>query len=344
MKKRGLKIAGVLISIILVAAIVGGIYVYNVINTGFDIDKTVYIYIDSNKDYAKLLNDIEKTAKVQNISDFDKAASWLKYKSNLKVGRFAIKPDMNILEVIRLLRSGTQSPVKLTFNNIRTKKDLTKRISEQLMMDESSLFATLDNAQICENFGFTTETIVAMFIPNTYELYWDISIDNFLKRMNNEYKKFWTEDRLTKAKAIGLSPIKVSILASIVEEECMFADEYPIVAGLYLNRLNRKQLLQADPTVKFAVGDFTLRRILNKHLETDSPYNTYKYEGLPPGPIRIPSIKGIDSVLNYTKHDYIFMCAKEDFSGRHNFAKTAQEHGINAAKYRTELNRRGIFR
>lgn len=343
MKKRGLKIAGIIISIILIVCIGIAAYVYSVVNTGFNIDKTVYIYIDSNKDYDKLLKDIEQIAKVENISDFDNTASWLKYKSNLKVGRYAIKPGMNVLDAVRLLRSGAQSPVKITFNNIRTKKDLAKRISEQLMMDEISLFAALDNTQICENYGFTTQTIVTMFIPNTYELYWDINIENFLNRMNKEYKKFWNNDRLSKAEAVGLSPVEVSILASIVEEECMFTDEYPIVAGLYLNRLNRKQLLQADPTVKFAVGDFTLRRILNKHLEIESPYNTYKYEGLPPGPIRIPSIKGIDSVLNYTKHEYIFMCAKEDFSGRHNFAKTAYEHGINAAKYRAELNRRRIF-
>ena len=343
MKKRGLKIAGIIIGIILIICISIAAYIYSVVNTGFSIDKTVYIYIDSNRDYNKLLQDIEQTAKVQDISNFDNVASWLKYKSNLKVGRYAIKPEMNVLDVVRLLRSGAQSPVKITFNNIRTKKDLAKRISEQLMIDEVSLFAALDNVQVCENFGFTTQTIGAMFIPNTYELYWDISVDNFLKRMSSEYKNFWNDARLSKAKAIGLSPVEVSILASIVEEECMFTDEYPIVAGLYLNRLNRGQLLQADPTVKFAVGDFTLRRILNKHLEIDSPYNTYKYEGLPPGPIRIPSIKGIDSVLNYTKHDYIFMCAKEDFSGRHNFAKTAYEHGINAAKYRAELNRRRIF-
>lgn len=183
-----------------------------------------------------------------------------------------------------------------------------------------------------------------MFIPNTYEVYWDISIDGLLKRMKKEYDKFWNDSRKDKAAVIGLTPVEVSILASIVEEECTYTDEYPTVAGLYLNRIKRKQLLQADPTVKFAVGDFGLRRILNVHLETDSPYNTYKYEGLPPGPIRIPSIKGIDSVLNYAKHDYLYMCAKEDFSGRHNFAKTLAEHNKNAANYRNALNHSGIYR
>ena len=160
--------------------------------------------------------------------------------------------------------------------------------------------------------------------------------------MKREYKSFWTDARLEKAKAINLTPVEVSVLASIVEEETAATDEYPIVAGLYLNRLHRGIPLQADPTVKFAVGDFTLQRILFEHLEIDSPYNTYKYPGLPPGPLRIPTIKGMDSVLNYMKHNYLYMCAKEDFSGGHNFAATLTEHNRNANRYRAELNRRKI--
>ena len=182
-----------------------------------------------------------------------------------------------------------------------------------------------------------------MFIPNTYEVYWDTNIDSFLKRMQKEYKAFWNEDRKAKAQKIGLSPTEVSTLASIVEEEATYSDEYPIVAGLYLNRLKKGMRLEADPTVKFAVGDFGLRRILFKHLETESPYNTYKNTGLPPGPIRVPSIKAIDGTLSPAQHNYLFMCAKEDLSGRHNFSTTLAEHSRNATKYQRALNERGIY-
>lgn len=181
-----------------------------------------------------------------------------------------------------------------------------------------------------------------MFIPNTYEVYWNTSAKNFMNRMKKEYDRFWNDSRKAKAKEIGMSPVEVAILASIVEEETAAYDEYPVVAGLYINRLKRNIPLQADPTVKFAWGDFTLQRILFSHLEIDSPYNTYKHTGLPPGPLRIPSIKGLDAVLNYQKHSYLYMCAKEDLSGRHNFAKTLAEHSRNAKKYQAELNRRKI--
>lgn len=343
--KKKIKIFLIVIGFLIIAGAGVGIYIYSIVNTGFNIDKTVYIYIDDKKDYDKLIKDIKDSAKVEDIGNFNRLASWMKYNGRtIKSGRYAIKPGTTIRTAIQQLRSGAQTPVRFTFNNIRTKEDLVIRVSEQLMIDEVSLYAALENQQICQNYGFTKESVVAMFIPNTYDIYWDISVDTFLKRMKKEYDTFWNEDRKIKASQINLSPIEVSTLASIVEEEATYTDEYSTVAGLYLNRLKRRQLLQADPTVKFAVGDFELRRVLNKHLETDSPYNTYKYAGLPPGPIRIPSIKGIDSVLNYKKHDYLYMCAKEDFSGRHNFAKTLTEHNKNAANYRAALNRQGIYR
>ena len=215
-------------------------------------------------------------------------------------------------------------------------------MDDQLMLDKEELLSLLNDSAYCDSLGFTLETVMAMFIPNTYEVYWNIPAEKLMQRMKREYKSFWTDARLEKAKAINLTPVEVSVLASIVEEETAATDEYPIVAGLYLNRLHRGIPLQADPTVKFAVGDFTLQRILFEHLEIDSPYNTYKYPGLPPGPLRIPTIKGMDSVLNYMKHNYLYMCAKEDFSGRHNFAATLTEHNRNANRYRAELNRRKI--
>lgn len=326
-----------------VAGIALAIYGYSVVSTKFNIDKTTYIYIDQTKSYDNLINQIRDSARVENIANFNRLASLLNYPGNLKTGRYAVTLEMDIKDLILDLRSGHQSPVKLKFNNIRTKEDFAIRISNQLMMTEDDLLRVLDDDNKCRELGFDSLTIAAMFIPNTYEFYWDISTDGFLQRMKKEYTKFWNADRTKQAEAIGLTLIEVSTLASIVEEECTFSDEYPMVAGLYINRLHIGQALQADPTVKFAVGDFDLRRILNKHLEVNSPYNTYIHTGLPPGPIRIPSIKGLEAVLNYKKHDYFYMCAKADFSGYHDFAKTYAEHQANAAKYRRALTARGIF-
>lgn len=333
----------IIILLTILAVVIGGaIYGYSIISSGFGIDKKVYVYVYEDKNYNNLLTQLENVAKIKNKSNFNRIATLLSYKDNMRTGRYAVTPDMTVLSLIRDLRNGHQEPVRLTFNNIRTKKDFAKRISEQLMSTETDLLSMLSDEKICESFGFDTQTIIAMFIPNTYEFYWNTSAKEFLTRMNKEYKKFWNQQRVAKAEAINLTPIQVSILASIVEEECTYSDEYPVVAGLYLNRLHIGQRLQADPTVKFAVGDFGLRRILNVHLQVESPYNTYLHEGLPPGPIRIPSIKGIDSVLNYDKNDYYYMCAKDDFSGRHNFAKTHAEHQIFAQRYRKALNERGI--
>ena len=212
------------------------------------------------------------------------------------------------------------------------------------MIDSIDIANLLTEKSILQEYNFTKQTLPALFIPNTYQVYWNISAKDFLNRMFKEYKRFWTEERQNKAKAIGLTPIEVSILASIVEEETNNKSEKPMVAGLYINRLKKGMPLQADPTVKFAWQDFTLRRITNKHLTIDSPYNTYKITGLPPGPIRIPSPEGIDAVLNYSKHNYLYMCAKEDFSGTHNFASTLSEHNRNARKYWDALNKRKIYK
>lgn len=332
---------------LLLLVFIGGIaiagYIYYVVNTGFDTSKTVYIYINQGKNYNEVLRQIKDSAKVKSLSRFELVASFRDYPQNVKTGRYAIEPTDNIWMVVNKLNRKQQTPVKVTFNNIRLKADLTDRISEQLMFGKDELTAVVEDSARCAAYGFNAQTIVAMFIPNTYEFYWDVAAGTFMDRMKKEYDSFWTKARLDKAAKMNLTPLQISILASIVEEECMFADEYPIVAGLYYNRLRRGQLLQADPTVKYAVGDFSLQRILNKHLEIDSPYNTYKYPGLPPGPIRIPSIRGIDAVLNYAEHKYLYMCAKEDFSGRHNFAVTHAEHNRNAARYRQELNRRKIY-
>jgi UPF0755 protein len=261
----------------------------------------------------------------------------------VKTGRYAIEDGITMPDLIRKLRSGSQTPIKLTFNNIRTIESLAGRLSSQLMVDSISILEVLRDTTLAAKYGFNEQTFGTMFIPNTYEVYWDTNVENLIDRMKREYDSFWNEERRAKAEKINLTPIEVATLASIVEEEATYAEEYPIVAGLYINRLNRGMRLEADPTVKFAVGDATLRRILFKHLEVESPYNTYKIDGLPPGPIRIPSTASINATLSPAQHNYIFMCAKDDLSGRHNFAVTHAEHARNARAYQKALNERGIY-
>jgi UPF0755 protein len=305
---------------------------------------TVYIYIDNDTDFAQLCSQLTGSANCARIENFKRLAEFFKYPQNMKTGKYAIKPNTSHKRLLNDLRRGQQIATRITFNNIRLVDDLAGKLDEQLMLSKQDLLRLLKDADFCRSMGFSTETIGVLFIPNTYETYWNISAANLMQRMKNEYDAFWNDTRRQKAADIPLSPVEVSILASIVEEETAAIDEYPIVAGLYINRLRRGIPLQADPTVKFAVGDFALRRILFEHLKSDSPYNTYKYAGLPPGPLKIPSPKTIDAVLNHSRHRYIYMCAKEDFSGRHNFAETLSEHNNNANRYRAELDRRNIRR
>jgi UPF0755 protein len=232
--------------------------------------------------------------------------------------------------------------VQVTFHNVRLKSELSERLSSQLMLKSSELDALLNDADFCRSLGFTPEDIHAMFIPNTYNVYWNISAASFMQRMKREYNAFWSEARREKASEIGISLVEVSTLASIVEEESSELSEYPTIAGVYINRLHRNIPLQADPTIKYALGNFSLTRILNSHLTIESPYNTYLHLGLPPGPIRIPSIYAIDAVLNYQPHNYLFMCARDDFSGYHSFAATASEHNRNASRYHAALNRHRV--
>lgn len=259
-----------------------------------------------------------------------------------RTGRYHVEPGTTCLQLFRLLRNGAQEPMNLVVPTARTMEKLASVLSQSLMVDSAEIAQALTDSSYCNTHGYTTATIPALFIPNTYEVYWDISVDKLVERMESENNRFWTAERKSKAEACGMSREEVATLASIVDEETANNAEKPMIAGLYINRLRLGMPLQADPTVKFAVGDFTLRRILNKHLQVESPYNTYRVVGLPPGPIRIPSIAGLDAVLNHTEHSYLYMCAKEDFSGTHNFAKNLSEHYQNARRYVRALNERGI--
>jgi len=248
-------------------------------------------------------------------------------------------------ELVNLLRSGKQVPVKLTFNSIRTPEQLAGKVAKQIEADSTDIIKLLKSESFTSSYGFNKYTIMTMFIPNTYEVYWNMSAEDFFRRMANEYKNFWTEERKQKAKNINLMQSQVSILASVVQaEQSVHHDEKRIIAGLYINRLQKRMKLESDPTLVYAVGDFEIKRVLNIHKEVESPFNTYKYLGLPPGPINLPEISSIDAVLNYQPNNYIFMCAKEDFSGKHNFAVTYNEHLRNAERYRAALNKRKIMR
>lgn len=245
---------------------------------------------------------------------------------------------------INMLASGSQEPVNLSFHNLRLKEEFAGFVSKRIEPDSVSILSLLDSSKYVAQYGFTPDNVYAVFIPNTYQLYWNTSPDKFFKRMYANYEKFWTPERKQLAAAINLTPVEVSVLASIVDAEALHDDEMPAVAGLYLNRLKKGMKLEADPTVIFAVHDFTIKRVLNRYLSYNSPYNTYLHTGLPPGPIMMPSVNALNAVLNYKKSDYIYMCAKEDFSGYHNFATNMADHLINAHKFQKALNERNIKR
>lgn len=337
------KIVLWIVSILVLLIVISAYFAYSMVFKPIKLAETEYIYIDDENDYEDVVNQIKEKIKLPNERIFEVLSERMNYPNLVKTGRYSIEDGMTMPDLIRRLRSGSQAPVNLTFNNIRTIENLAGRLSSQLMIDSVSALVYFTDSAVISNYGFNEQTFGAMFIPNTYEVYWDTGIESLTNRMKREYDSFWNQDRREKAERIGLNPLQVSTLASIVEEEATYADEYPIVAGLYLNRLKRGMRLEADPTVKFAVGDPSLRRILFRHLEVESPYNTYKIQGLPPGPIRIPSITSIDATLSPAEHNYLFMCAKDDLSGRHNFAVTHAEHARNAAAYQRALNQRGIY-
>lgn len=301
------------------------------------------VYLRQDASYDNLLDSLSQgEVRIKNIRRFDRIARALDADGNIRPGHYRVDKGTDYLQLARTFQRGWQTPVRVTFNNVRTLPQLAGRLSGQIEADSLQLARVFLNDTIPARYGYTPETFIGMFIPNTYEMYWTVSPTGFLDRMQQESGRFWNAEREQKRERTGLSRNEVITLASIVYEETQKTDEMPRVAGVYLNRLKTGMLLQADPTVKFAVGDFTLRRILFVHLEADSPYNTYKYAGLPPGPICMPSVAAIDAVLNFEEHHYYYFCAREDFSGYHNFARTLAEHNRNAARYQQALNQRGI--
>lgn len=325
-----------------------GLYGYNLLfssNVVVPEGEQKYLYIHHGDQLDDVVKTLEGTGAIKDMSSFTTTAKLKKLDKHVKSGCYLLKNGMSSFDLVRLIASGNQTPVKLTFNNKRTAQELAGRLAEVLEMDSVTALKAIKNDSLLSKWGVDTCNVIGIFIPNTYEIYWDIAPIKLMDRMKKEYDNFWNADRKGKLARTGLTQQQVSVLASIVEEEQnQKYDEQPTIAGLYINRLKKGMKLESDPTVKFAVGDFNIRRVLNAHLAVESPYNTYKYAGLPPGPIRIPSIKAIDAVLNFKESDYIYMCAKEDFSSYHNFATNEAEHKANASRYWKALNEKKIWK
>ncbi len=302
------------------------------------------IYIPGKASYEQAMDSVISSLEIKSPVILRWVSEKKNYPVHVKPGRYVVDNKMSYNGLINMLRSGRQTPVKMTFNNLRTLSEVAGRIGGQIDADSSEIMTFLSDPGNYSGDGFTEKNIIAVFIPNTYELFWNTGPGGLYSRMLREYREFWNSGRLKKAEEIGLTPLEVSTLASIVDEEAAKKDEMPRIAGVYLNRLKRGIPLQADPTVKFALNDFTITRVLKKHLQVDSPYNTYKYRGLPPGPIGCPTIVSIEAVLNAEENDYLFFAAKPDFSGYHNFSRTLTEHNRYASQYQRELNKRRIFR
>ena len=326
----------IILSIVALILIIGIICGFSLLNKKVRNNESVSLYIYPSENYENVLEKLEKNGVIEkNERAFSIFSKVKKLENNIKSGHYVIEPKTSQVDLVRTLANGLQTPVKLVINKVRLKEDFAKKIANQLMLSENDILLAIDNTTDSQNF-------FDRVVPNTYEVYWNISAERLLNRLEKEADKWW-ENQSNQLEKIGLSRHEVVVLASIVDEETNMSNEKPRIAGVYINRLKKDMLLQADPTVKYAVGDFTIKRVMYKHLQTESPYNTYINKGLPPTAICLPNVSSLKAVLNYEKHNYLFFCAKEDFSGYHNFATTPAEHYRNAERYKNALNKLGIL-
>lgn len=308
--------------------------------TNFNAEQAT-LYIPAKKAEKSFVKDLVRNhVKPVAFTTFLALSEWSGYWAAIKPGRYVIEKNASIFTIFRNLKGGRQTPVELTINKFRTKKELAKYVGSKLECTEADVYRFITNNDSIQSFGVNHETLMTLIIPNTYEIYWNSSPSDFMTRMTKESNKFWTDSRIDNAQLLGLSKEEVITIASIVEEETNNNEEKPTMASVYINRLKKGMPLGADPTVKFALGDFSIRRVTFKHISStaSSPYNTYRNKGLPPGPICTPSIASIDAVLKAEKTDFLFFCANADFSGSHSFASTEDEHFENARKYRRALD------
>lgn len=333
------------VGIFLMAIIAGvwGLRLYNDIYKS-NVVKDGLLYVPTGADFQQVVDSLDKGDFLKKKSSFHWVANKKNYPQRIRPGAYMIRKGWSNNKLVDLLRQGNQTPVKVTFNNIRFREELAARLAGYLEPDSAAFLSVLNNEKMASDMGFSPETLPVIFIPNSYEMYWNTSPVKFVERMKWEYDRFWNDSRRQKAANLGLSPLQIVTIASIVQEETNKNEEKSRMAGVYINRFKRGWLLQADPTVKYALGNFGIKRILTEYLSVDSPYNTYKYAGLPPGPINFPDIVSVEAVLNAEQHDYMYFSAKEDFSGYHYFAKSLAEHNRNAARYQQALNRVRIWR
>ncbi len=339
------RFAWILVAVLGIIVTVMGIIIYRQIftdNIAAAGNEKEFLYIPTGSTFDDVVGILDEKKLLINEESFRWTARQMKYDTRVKPGKYLLRPKMNNKELISMLRAGKQVPVNVTFNNIRTKEQLAARIAEQIEAKSQALINLMNDNDYLGRMGFNSANILSMFIPDTYEFYWNTSADKFLQRMKKEYDRYWTPERLEQSRKIGYTPLQVSVLASIVQMESNKEDEKPIIAGVYINRLKKDWKLEADPTLVFALGDFSISRVLSIYKEIDSPYNTYMYNGLPPGPICLPTRSSLTAVLNFIPHKYMFFCAKDDFSGYHAFASTYDQHMINARRFQKALDRRGI--
>ena len=344
MKNKNFLAVGLIIGSMLVSSF--SFYFWQVVYTpNILINKEDLVFnIPTGANFKYVQNSLYDLGIVNDLVSFSFLSKLKRYDQSIKPGSYLLQADMSNRDAINMLRSGDQVPIKLTYSNVRSLEVLAAKIASYLEFDSATMISNLSNSDVASSYGFTKETFMCMFLPNTYEVYITDQPIVVLDRIYSAYKIFWNPERMAKAEALNLTPEEVIVLASIVDAETNQMDEAPTVAGVYINRLNKNIKLQADPTLIFAMGDYTIKRVLYEHMQVDSPYNTYKYAGLPPGPINLPSIAAIEAVLNYAKSDYLYFCANPDFTGNHIFARSLSQHNKNARLLHLALNKKKIYK
>ena len=328
--------------IVLVVAVgVAGMWAYQNF-FGVAVSERFTLVLRNDESYDEMIAKVERN--IEHDLAFKIYAKYINLDRGIEAGKYTFDKDMTVIQVARTLKFGSDNSVRLVINNARTPEALAGKIAMQIDADSLSMLKALRSEELMREFGFdSAEAMFSIFLPNTYEVYRDVTPEALVRRMKQESDKFWgDESRIQKLERSGLTPFEAMTLASIVHEETNAKDEMARVAGVYINRLQRGMLLQADPTLKYAAGDPTIKRVLNKHKTIDSPYNTYMYLGLPPTPIAMPDMAAIEGVLNYENHNYIYFCARPEMDGRHNFARTLAEHNRNAAAYHRALDRMNV--
>ncbi len=336
--------------VLLVLGLVAGYFGYDFYKKifGSNVDlggkETAWLYVEPGDEWSDVSSQLEDAGYIKSMGTLRWVAERKNLANHIYRGRYKLSNGMSTNGLVDMLRSGNHIPVNVTFNRSRTPQELAGKATKNIFADSISLLTLLKDINVRTAYGFDDHTYMCMYVPNTYQFNWATTAQEFVERMDKEYQRFWNSDRKARAEKIGLKPVEVVTLASIVQSETNKHKDRPTIAGVYMNRLEQGIPLEADPTLVFALGDFSIRRVLNKHKKIESPYNTYKNKGLPPGPIALPSVPYIEAVLDYEKHDYIFFCAKEDFSGYSNFAKNYSQHLKNARKYQAALNKRKIYK